>query len=74
MLEMYSNNVMKFAAKSKLQDLANEFCDIIETEYFETALFEIIDQGYNKDFKNLIIQSLTEDGKLYKSKEREALP
>lgn len=34
---------MKFATKSKLHDLANEFLDVIETEYFETALFEIID-------------------------------
>jgi hypothetical protein len=45
-IDHYRINAERFNGNKKLKLLIEEFIDLMETEYFESALYDLIDQSY----------------------------
>lgn len=56
-----------------MQELVDEFLDFMEADYFQSAMFEMIEFSYQNDLKGFVVKQLQQD-EMYKETERVALP
>jgi hypothetical protein len=46
---------LEFGATPKLRALIDEYIDLLETEYFESTLYELLDESYNQFFETFLV-------------------
>ena len=49
-----------FSSNPKLKALVDEFLDLLESEYFESALYEILESSFTLHMKTPLISNLTQ--------------
>jgi hypothetical protein len=52
--EYRERSYLEFGATPKLRSLIDEYIDLLETEYFESVLYELLDESYNQFFETFL--------------------
>jgi len=48
-----------FDSSPKLRSLIDEYIDLLETEYFESALYDLLDASHSQFFEVFMVRNLT---------------
>lgn len=59
-VEEYKVQAAHFAATPRLQSLIEEYIDLIETDYFESALHDLLDSSYHQTMRTYLLESLSQ--------------
>jgi hypothetical protein len=57
--EYRERSYLDFGATPKLRAIIDEYIDFLETEYFESALYDLLDESYNQFFEAFLVVNLT---------------
>jgi hypothetical protein len=53
--EYRERSYSEFGATPKLRAIIDEYIDFLETEYFESALYDLLDESYNQFFEAFLV-------------------
>jgi hypothetical protein len=53
--EYRERSYLEFGETPKLRAIIDEYIDFLETEYFESALYDLLDESYNQFFEAFLV-------------------